>query len=94
MGSKGASLKLYCSCGTLIWDVPGKKSLSRYVESIVCSNCGRDWSRQPPIMWRVRQAWRRFKRRKKLFGWVGMWRQAYPMGLWQVRSPGPPAKTE
>ena len=54
------TIKHDCSCGAPIWE----GSLPRYEETIVCPQCGRDHSRNPP--WRVRIRWARYSLRKRI----------------------------
>jgi len=62
----GNMIRRWCDCGTLIWEVPSERFLPRYIETIICHNCGKDWSRRGPLCWKLR-----LRMRKKARGFLG-----------------------
>lgn len=93
MAEAEARLRRYCGCGTLIWDVSGRPWLPKYTESIICPMCGADHSREAPLWWVVRFAWRRLWKfwRYYKFGLVGRLTLRY---LFQYRPPAPRREKE
>lgn len=59
----GDMIRKWCDCGTLIWEVPSERFLPRYIETIICHTCGKDWSRKGPFLWKFRLKLRRKIRR-------------------------------
>ena len=78
-------LKKWCGCGALVWDVQHPGQLSSFQARTVCPGCGHDHSRAPTLAWLVRFYWKRLLKRRRYFGFVGMWRQHYPVYFWRFR---------
>mgnify|MGYP001602085904 CR=1 FL=1 len=78
-------LRKECGCGALVWEVSAPGFLPRFTETVICRQCGQDHSRQAPLLWLLRFAWKRLKQRRTVFGLFRMWRQPYPTALFEVR---------
>lgn len=78
-------LRKHCLCGALVWDAPAPRYLPKVQELIICPKCGRDNSRRIPIWYALRFYWRRFWKRRRAYGIIGMWRAQYPVPFWEVR---------
>lgn len=62
-----------CTCGRVLWE----GCLPSYHNSIVCMGCGRNWSRKPPLWFRLRYGLYLNQKRARLYGM----RKALRMGL-------------
>ena len=65
-GQKGIYHK-ECTCGRVVWE----GCLPSYHSAIICMGCGRDWSRKPPLWFRLRYGLYLNQKRARLYG---LWR--------------------
>ncbi len=59
---------LCSSCGDLVWRVQEHQRLPAYSQHITCLSCGTENGRIPPVLWRVRNTFRRLLRRRRAYG--------------------------
>ena len=62
-----------CRCGANIWMAKSLASLPSVMEYLLCPQCGRDNSRKPSLLFRLRWLRYRLRKRRSISGLGSMW---------------------